>query len=260
MGITKDNLEKCPEADINLAVSAAGVEIAEYLKKLFGTPYVSGIPVGKNYSKILLKKVENAVKSEENSACENSVESKKNAAFEKISSPRKFAGYEHTAKSDDNIQHDTKSGNIAAFEKMSSSEEMVSYEDAAKSDDITQNMSNVKVLIVSDQVIGNSLRESLRAGSLPHSLEIDVVTFFTFKKNIAENGDRKMRSEADFINHLRNYRYDIIVGDPSIKSIPSVDRMKFIEMPHPAMSGVMYCDEVRKYCSYELCEEYMKLT
>ena len=43
---TLENLRKAGSADVNLLVSSTGLPLARYLKKRFGTPYVSGIPIG----------------------------------------------------------------------------------------------------------------------------------------------------------------------------------------------------------------------
>ena len=46
MGSSLDDIRRLPHADMNIAVSASGIEIAKYLKKKFGTPYICGFPVG----------------------------------------------------------------------------------------------------------------------------------------------------------------------------------------------------------------------
>lgn len=46
MGLSIEQIEHCGEADLNLAVSASGVELAKYLERKFGTPYMAGVPVG----------------------------------------------------------------------------------------------------------------------------------------------------------------------------------------------------------------------
>ena len=44
MGLTTQQVAACASAERNLAVSAAGLRLAKYLKKRFGTPYTVGIP------------------------------------------------------------------------------------------------------------------------------------------------------------------------------------------------------------------------
>ena len=46
IGDDLETLRKAPTADVNLVISSAGVPAAAYLKKRFGTPQVTGVPVG----------------------------------------------------------------------------------------------------------------------------------------------------------------------------------------------------------------------
>ena len=50
MGSTLEELQQAGGAHVNLVVSAAGLEAAKVLKKRFGTPYVVGVPYGKDWS------------------------------------------------------------------------------------------------------------------------------------------------------------------------------------------------------------------
>jgi nitrogenase molybdenum-cofactor synthesis protein NifE len=49
MGTSLDELKRIPEAQINIAVSAAGLSCAKYLKSRFGMPYVAIAPMGNEY-------------------------------------------------------------------------------------------------------------------------------------------------------------------------------------------------------------------
>ncbi|MCR5288600.1 MAG: oxidoreductase [Treponema sp.] len=46
MGITLESVKKAPCAQLNVAVSYAGIEIAKYMQKTYGIPYVVGVPLG----------------------------------------------------------------------------------------------------------------------------------------------------------------------------------------------------------------------
>ena len=46
MGDTLENMKRAAEAEVNLVVSSVGIRAAEVLKERFGTPYVTGTPVG----------------------------------------------------------------------------------------------------------------------------------------------------------------------------------------------------------------------
>ena len=46
MGSSLDELARAAEAEVNLVVSATGLKAAQLLRERFGTPYVTGLPVG----------------------------------------------------------------------------------------------------------------------------------------------------------------------------------------------------------------------
>ena len=50
MGVTLAELRSCAAAEMNLAVSSAGVALAKYLKRRFGTPYAVGFPMGREHA------------------------------------------------------------------------------------------------------------------------------------------------------------------------------------------------------------------
>ncbi len=52
MGSTLEEMaEGAAGADVNIVISASGIKAADYLKEKYGTPYVTGIPVGRKHSK-----------------------------------------------------------------------------------------------------------------------------------------------------------------------------------------------------------------
>ncbi len=57
MGSTVSEVEHMGDANINLVVSSSGIESAEILKKRFGIPYIIGTPYGKEFSKIVMNKL-----------------------------------------------------------------------------------------------------------------------------------------------------------------------------------------------------------
>ncbi len=58
MGITLEKVKTAACACVNIAVSQAGLEIARFMEKRFGMPYVSGLPIGEKYGRIFLKNLE----------------------------------------------------------------------------------------------------------------------------------------------------------------------------------------------------------
>lgn len=70
MGSSLTDIEKAPQAKVNLVVSAAGLGVARKMKERFGIPYVTGIPVD-GFSDVLAKAMETAAKTGENQCVTN---------------------------------------------------------------------------------------------------------------------------------------------------------------------------------------------
>ncbi len=60
MGIKLEAVKKAACADVNIAVSQAGLAIARYMEERFDIPYIAGLPVGEKNSRLYLKSLENA--------------------------------------------------------------------------------------------------------------------------------------------------------------------------------------------------------
>lgn len=60
MGSSLEEISGAAGAHVNLVVSASGLEAAKVLKKRFGTPWVVGVPYGKQWSERLLRALETA--------------------------------------------------------------------------------------------------------------------------------------------------------------------------------------------------------
>jgi hypothetical protein len=60
MGSSLDDIERSPEAQVNLVVSASGLPLAAYFLNRYGIPYVSGIPLGEKASRRLLARLSGA--------------------------------------------------------------------------------------------------------------------------------------------------------------------------------------------------------
>jgi len=54
MGSTLEDIARAGEAHVNLVVSAAGLEAARVLEDRFGTPYIVGVPCGRQWSQAIL--------------------------------------------------------------------------------------------------------------------------------------------------------------------------------------------------------------
>ncbi|MGM9521201.1 MAG: nitrogenase component 1 [Oscillospiraceae bacterium] len=89
-------------------------------------------------------------------------------------------------------------------------------------------------LIISEQFIGNAVRETLeRSGVIKSG---DVATLFRLDKVFARVNDRRLRGEDDIREFVNDPQYKIIAADPILK--PFLQReCKWIDLPHRAQSG-----------------------
>ena len=91
-----------------------------------------------------------------------------------------------------------------------------------------------RVLIVHQQVFGNSLRKLLlEAGAA----EADVASWFMMDPEFTEAGDRALAEEDDFIELAEQGGYDLIFADETMRPMIPAFRGQFVETPHFAVSG-----------------------
>ncbi|MGN0267302.1 MAG: nitrogenase component 1 [Lachnospiraceae bacterium] len=185
MGTDPSQLECLAKAQVNLAVSAAGLEIAEYMKFYFGMPYAAAAPMGQAGFREMLKNLEYAV----------------------IESPH--------------------------FVRVKSS-----------------GNETRRILLVMDQIMGNSLRHTLEQGICSKDNDsIDVASFFGWNTSLARKQDVPLKSEKDLLLLLRSGRYQTIAGDPMLADIPEVRRLHHIRLTHPAISGLLHPETLPEYLS-----------
>lgn len=67
---TLENLKKAPAAEVNLAVSVAGIRLARWMEQEFGIPYVVGTPMGASACERLKKALHGEPDSDENGSAE----------------------------------------------------------------------------------------------------------------------------------------------------------------------------------------------
>lgn len=93
-----------------------------------------------------------------------------------------------------------------------------------------------KVLIIGEQVSSNAIRDVLINEYGFKS--VDVATFFMMDKEIKGEKDFDIENENYLIRKFKEDLYDFIIGDPLIKQLlPEKSRVKFIEIPHVAVSS-----------------------
>ena len=58
---TKQDITRLKQGACNIVVSHAGVELAKYMEKRYGIPYVTGLPYGEKYTEIWLEELKNTL-------------------------------------------------------------------------------------------------------------------------------------------------------------------------------------------------------
>lgn len=101
--------------------------------------------------------------------------------------------------------------------------------------------SEPKVLLVGDQVMMCSLRLALEREDPRFSIgEIVVGSFFSRDGSLSRAGDFFIAEDMRLDAWLRTHSDVLVVGDPLLERIPSVE--KLVEVVHPAVSGQLFLD------------------
>ena len=106
-----------------------------------------------------------------------------------------------------------------------------------------------RLLLIGDQVIARSVRQALlRKG---FTGEIDIAGFFKMDRSLLQAGDKKLRGEKDLIEMVSAGDYSAVIGDPLLRRIPQISRMRLYALPHPAISGEFAWEQVPVFTSEE---------
>ncbi len=105
------------------------------------------------------------------------------------------------------------------------------------------------LLIISDQVIGNSLRAAIQL--INKSANITVASFFEINPELALPGDMFLKNEGHLTHLLRSGKYDRLLADPLITKLPAA-ALKCYPLPHPAVSSYLYWDKVPLFTGDEM--------
>lgn len=123
---------------------------------------------------------------------------------------------------------------------------------------INEKNSKKRVLIISEQFNGNSIRNCLRDDF--GFIDVDVVSFFGMEAEYMEDNDKRIKYEDDLNKLLREREvYDIVIGDGFLKRLCNESSL-FIQIAHPAISGHNNTPHITEF-SYEphlamVCGEY----
>ena len=109
-----------------------------------------------------------------------------------------------------------------------------------KNDEAGQNNSKGGTLIVHQQVFANALREELRVKN--SVVRIDVASWFMLDNGIAEKNDIHLNDEDEFYELVASRGYETVIGDQIFERALHGLGVRFMPMPHYAVSGAPYAD------------------
>ncbi len=100
----------------------------------------------------------------------------------------------------------------------------------------------LSLLIIGDQVISNSLRSAMY--QLGCFQNITVASFFALEPELALPGDLFLKSEKQLSELLKSGDYRGMIADPLIGRIPAAVSLECYDLPHPAVSSLLYWNDV----------------
>lgn len=91
-----------------------------------------------------------------------------------------------------------------------------------------------RILVVHQQVAANSLRDELLARGAE---SVVCATWFMQLREIAQEGDVRLREEIDFVRLVREGGFDVLVGDPTLWRMLGDFGGETVDVPQFAISG-----------------------
>ena len=107
------------------------------------------------------------------------------------------------------------------------------------------------VLIVGEQVLANSLRRMLKK-KVP-STKVTVATMTGLNKKLASEGDINVPGEGTLLDIINSNHYHTLIGDPLMEELISKEaKVKFVALPHVALSSKLYWNNVPRLLTEEI--------
>ncbi len=102
--------------------------------------------------------------------------------------------------------------------------------------------SDEKILLVGEQFLMNNLRRYLRKNL--GARDVTIAGFFAFHEEFAEDGDKKLNDEDDYLSFLGSTGpYDVVIGDPVLQPMGGYLR-SFISCPELALCSRLLTREL----------------
>lgn len=107
------------------------------------------------------------------------------------------------------------------------------------------------VLIICEQVLGNSIRNLLQKRY--SKIRVTVGTFFDLDEEITAKGDINITSEEMLVRVLESGQYSTLVGDPLFEELlEEAGGMQFVGIPHVAVSSKLHWQEMPRLLSSDM--------
>jgi nitrogenase molybdenum-cofactor synthesis protein NifE len=231
MGCTLEQLSLAGLADVTIVVSATGLPAARRLQEVYGTPYVTGIPIGERASSDLLKRVyaeSGAAKPEQWNA---DVPGKKAERFHAAAKGNPLLADARLSTDEWNMLRSQKA------EDESSCDGTGYYTSfPLRKSDFAANP-DASVYIIGEPVFASSFRSCLEADCGARCVKIICPLEETC--GLLRECDLHTEEEDDIRESIRSA--DILIADPVYRRILPEDKdLLFIDFPHEAYSGRLY--------------------
>lgn len=96
-----------------------------------------------------------------------------------------------------------------------------------------ERFAGLSVLLVGEQILGNTLRKVLEAAGC----DVTVATFHTLIASLASDGDLAFEAESDFTEFAEQHEFDLVIGDSVLQGC-LFEGQAFYELPHSAISRI----------------------
>jgi nitrogenase molybdenum-cofactor synthesis protein NifE len=228
MNSTLDQISMAGSADVNIVVSASGRAPAERLRDVYGTPYVVGLPVGRQPSCALLDRVYEAAAAVKPSAWNTFVDAEPSEQYRAAAKGISLLADARLSMEERDAFLCKNAGDPAEQKGCSPFKAGASFlaSDPGRA-----------VCIIGEPVFASSLRLCLEQDFGARSVRIICPLEETC--GLLREGDLLTDEEDDFAEAAE--RADMLIADPIFRRIlPKEKSVQFIDFPHEAYSGRLY--------------------
>ncbi|MDT3843970.1 MAG: nitrogenase component 1 [Bacillota bacterium] len=220
MGADLGQIRDLTKAEVNLVVTESGLDTAKYLRENYGIPYVAGTIAGSDTS--VFGMIEAARKDK---TCRVLG---KDTGWDDAAETGNAAGQNDTAET----------GNVLE-------------------PDVIGNNGDGGVLIVGEEILGNSIRHAIHR--INPEIPVTVATLTGLRRELAQEGDLDLNSEAKLIAALESGRFRMLVGDPLLGDVKPED-LPLVPIPHTALSSKLYWSRAVHFIGGEMDDIVKKIT